>query len=103
MKLTIEYDPVNGRRVADGKVGEFVDEIIDSNGGLFSGKSVGVSNFLVIEEVRARIVEGTIPHKDVTFKFEGKVISHDKDAKFSNWPRGFGDKLDDLICRILKF
>jgi predicted ATPase len=100
MNLTINYDPVNGEVEPDGKVFSYVKHlavVAEARQAL----EVTVGSLLIIDEIRALILEGALPYKDITFKFEGKELRVDKYGNLNSWPKGFCDAYENILERLV--
>ena len=100
MKLTINYDPINGEVEPDGKIASYVKHLA-CIAEVRSSLEITVGSALIIDEIRALIIEGTLSHKDIVFKFKGEEIHPSKDGTISYWPKGFCDVYDNILERLL--
>jgi len=102
MKLIVNYDPINGEVVADGKVASYVRDMIATAKVFLKSIEYSVGTSLIVEEIRALIHEGTISHEDVVLKFKGEELNIDSQGYIDYWPRGFCDASDNILNRLLK-
>lgn len=102
MKLIINYDPIDGETVPDGKVFSYVKELAVIAETRAVPMEVTIGSFMVIEEVRALIFEGALSHEDIMFKFEGREIRIDKFGTPAYWPAGFCDAYGKILRRMIK-
>ena len=66
------------------------------------GYYYGVGNFLVIDEIRARIAEGKIKHEFVQFEYKGEIIKPNRYGALPKYPPGFGDHVFSVAERTLR-
>lgn len=102
---TINYDPNSKEDIAlsptDGEIDQIADFLEKTIKNTEKNLEFIVTNFLLIMELRARIVEKKIDWKKIQFKFENLIILHNEEARFANWPRGFGDHWENTLHRII--
>lgn len=97
---TIIYQPGGQYTISDFEVSQFLDQIIKQEGPV----TASITNFLVIEEVRARIAEGVLAHD----YFEIKVISEsglvpfriDKHGRSEDWVPAM-NIYEDMLTRVI--
>jgi len=51
--------------------------------------------------VRIIILRKLVPFEEITFKYKDFEMHPDKDARWGNWPKGFCDKMDEILMEIL--
>jgi len=105
----IIYDPINDIVVSDGKIDEFVDNLIFKHNPE-SEKYVGDVNWLYYENpiigseliilaLRARVKKGEIEPFSINFKNEWMKV--DNDGRIDYWPDGFCKYFDNYLLEIL--
>ena len=100
MTITVVYDPVDGKAVAEWKVAEFVSDVVE----LYkrSGKVtifVGLSQ--LVDEFRIRVIRREIEHEQLLFMFNGQYIKVDPTGMLERWPTGFCDFIDGQLTVLL--
>jgi predicted ATPase len=101
MRLIINYDPVNGEAVPDGKIFSYVKDLVVIAEARIVPMEVTVGSSTIIEEIRALILEGVLSHKDILFKFERKELRVDKYGNLNSWPKGFCDTYENILERLV--
>lgn len=84
-----------GIPISDYKIAEFVDIFLKSD-----KLEVSVSTHLVIDEIRARIAEGTLNHEDVEICVDGYPFNIDKDGRSNDW-QPIQEIHTNILTRIL--
>lgn len=96
---TIIYQP-GGHCISDFDVSKFVDQLIKSTDPI----EARISNFLVIEEVRARIAEGALTHDFFEIKVIGETglvpFKIDKHGRCEDWIPAM-QVYEDVLTRII--
>jgi hypothetical protein len=88
----------DGLAIADQECERLAREFLDPSS---TNCDISVSNSTFILAVRVLIKEGFFPHTDVRFLYDGQYIHPDKDGRIENWPNGFCDIDEKLLCRLL--
>lgn len=101
-KIIILYTKL-GNPVSDFELDEFVSKLQS----LADGQVLKISTENVIHEIRARIKEGKIASKDVSFIALGTdhkpiYLFPDKDGRLDQWPSGFCDTNENTLFRLIK-
>ncbi len=101
--ITVTYDPHGQDElgISDGETDRFADHIQGAVEHSKTDIEYKILNFLVINEIRARIAENKIDHTKIQFKFQGQIIVPNNDGTLSDYPRGFGDTDILIVRRIL--
>jgi hypothetical protein len=103
-KLIIEYDPILGDVMPDGKVQQYIDDTIvllrNTEHSALEVKAV-VGSVVLFDAFRVAIHEEKIDHKDVTIRFQEKDYKLDKNARMTYWPEGLCDVYDDILDRLV--
>jgi len=60
-----------------------------------------VANELFITAARTLIAEKVVPHTEVQFVFNGHTLSPDCNGRLKEYPAGFCDTNEKLLCRLL--
>lgn len=60
-------------------------------GGPDISAAILVGNASIIDEFRILIKSGKMPHDGCQFKYNHKIVPHDKNGKFLEYPEGFCD------------
>lgn len=105
--ITVIYDPINGTVVPDGKINDWIDEVV----ALDADVTVTIGAETMLHELRARHCEGKLKIAEtLTFKDNGSdnpadwvLVQIDKDGRIDYWPRGFCDHTDKALARLLGF
>jgi hypothetical protein len=100
-KLLVYYEPNGAHARSDGEMEAHLNERIDIVNNTEQIIVVFTSNFLYIEEVRMAICQGRISHELVEFHFEDHIINSTKEGRLDEWPKGFGDRTEEILCAIL--
>ena len=100
-KLIIEYDPINGQCIPDGKIKEWIEDKVSLSSELKSELIVITSSSLVIEEVRALIGEHVLSNKNIAFKFKGEMLYPDRSGMLDYWPKGFCDIFENILEKLM--
>lgn len=104
--ITITYD-LNAILPAlrDGEINKHVDLWQDLIKTCNDSEDIEMSigNFLVLEEIRARVAENKIDCNKIQFKFAPtqEIIKINEKGRLSHWPDGFCDIFDKILDRIL--
>jgi hypothetical protein len=61
------------------------------------------SSNLVVDSFRVQVARGEIDHKNLTFEYEGEIITVDRDVRLSHWPIGFCGHGDRALSEIVRF
>jgi transcriptional regulator len=94
---TIEYSP-HGFPISDAECEVLARSFLESN-----QETIKVANDNFILAIRVLIKEGHTQHMNVRFLFEDRYIYSNKDGRLEEWPNGFCDTAEKLLCRMLKF
>jgi len=102
-RIVIEYDPIEGEVRPDGKVWEYITEIIrlSKNEYLTSPIVLVIGSTIILDAFRVAIKEERLYYKDVIIRFRRKNIVIDKDGKINSWPEGLCVVYDDILDRLL--
>ena len=93
--IKIEYDPVDGKIVADAEAYIFMEKLITKK----KPKSIEVGNYTMIMAVRDMIKSGLISKKDVEIIAKGQIIRIDDDGSFLDYPNEFDEVHESLGFR----
>jgi len=98
--ITVIYDK-NGLAISDGNINTTVDDIVDS---ISENKDVEltIGTFLVIDEIRARIVEDRINNTKIQIKWNDEFIKFDVKGQLKEWPKDFGTSSERIFRRIIR-
>lgn len=101
--IEITYDPENGTPVADGRVVEFVDELVAGYKQCYNVRRT-VANETVLNEFRIRVGKGEVVHTDIVFKYQGQELFVEKDGclPLTSWPVGCGDFAERQAFELLR-
>lgn len=58
---------------------------------------------LQIDAFRLMVVDKVISHRDIQFKFEGRIIPVDKYGTLKEFPKGFADVIDNFLMRLCRW
>lgn len=95
--ITIVYDAVNGRPIADGlcrKVAMNLALEVDND----ITETFSTEN--VLQAIRLEIIHDRLPVDKVRFMFEGKVLEHNKYGNITNWPKGYCQETLNLLREL---
>jgi hypothetical protein len=117
--INVVYCPLTGASMPDGCIDYFCD-IIEKlgrfrfdDGDLPVSENVGhttiVGSLLIVDELRARMVEGRLKIDKMIYRYTDKETNTTKDinlkidenAKIEFWPEGFCDYNEKSLMRIL--
>jgi len=105
MAYIVEYDPLDGELIPDGKVDEACQSIvgyISANPNWAGYEHVRkIANGLLIDALRVEIKEGHIPLHALVFRFQGQLLKVNKDGRMWDWPPGFHDQEENYLMRLL--
>lgn len=65
------------------------------------GEDYETSTESLVDSFRAMVSKKEISKDDVQFKFNGEIITMNKQGQLSNYPEGFCDARDDLLDELL--
>lgn len=100
--ITIIYDANFGLSIADGKVLEYVDSMIDFHNTDPQKKiEYHVSTSLVIHAMRLAIKQGKIPNTLVLFQYKDHCFHADEHGRFEKWTEGFCDIWENIIISLI--
>lgn len=98
--LIIEYDPINGEVVPDGKIREWADDLVKEYEELLT-MTVVVGSLIMVDMTRVLIMKEKLDHKDVIYRFGGFDQSPDKRGNLRQWVEGFGDIYSDILAELI--
>lgn len=85
--ITIEYCPLTGKAIPDGKVEiEYQDNIINN-----TQKYLSYSTGNIFSRIRLGIVKEEITHNSIRFFFNNEYLYPNRYGALLNWPDGFCD------------
>lgn len=64
--------------------------------------TIYVSTENIITAFRMLVAEGQIPHTEIEFKFNDKLITVNENGVLNHYPKGFCDSETNRVFRILK-
>ena len=115
--INLVYDPINGLCVSDGKIDDVCDSVeklgkfrFDSdNPTIRDFHSIIVGSLLIVDELRARMVEGRLKINRLVYRYTDKLtkttkdidMEIDKNAMIEFCPEGFCDYNEKSLLRIL--
>lgn len=99
--LTIEYDPINGSAVPDGKAVAFATEAVNAHQMSPRDETVVISNELVVDAFRVLVVRKVIHHTDIQFKYKNIIIRACPTGQLDAWPDGFCSNAETLLLEML--
>jgi hypothetical protein len=98
-EIKVIYDPIDGTVVPDGKIDSFLDLVEDL---------VIVGSETMMLELRARHMEKRIKITSLIYREppdefgpNETLLEFDDGGRIVTWPRGFCDKADDCLARLL--
>lgn len=103
--LIIEYDPINGKVVPDGKVRGWADKLIE----MYEKQKLGnlvttVGSVLMVDATRLLVMKEKLNHGEVIYRFSNFADqSPDKSGMLRTWPKGFCDFYDDILEELLDY
>lgn len=102
-KIVLEYDPIKGKVVPDGRVHRYVNDIIftSQNPNVTSNAVIVIGSVIIIDAFRVTVKEKILNNEDVIIRFEGKDYELDTRGKMSNWPAELYYVYDDILDRLL--
>lgn len=96
--IVMEYSPIFGQAISDAVVVHHVDALIGKHK---EGVAVvsKVSNIMVLDALRLRIADGTLPHDEAHVVFENRWFGFQENGDFidSNAFRLMGDVYSKLL------
>lgn len=101
-KLVIAYEPENGIPYSDALTEQRFREIVERliEGPYDHAKTFpSTENFIYVARIAIR--ENWYPDVEYEFQFNHQVIPHNQNGKLEHWPKGFCDKTDDYLQRLL--
>lgn len=99
-KLTVVWDDVLGKPVADANAKNVVKEVLDRLDTLNQDSKLIICNQSVLNEFRIAAIQNKISAID--FEFKGEVLNFNKKTgRFLVWPHGFADTIDNQLNTIL--
>jgi len=102
MKIEITYDPLNGHVISDGRIPEYINNLVEKYKQKDSSDIVlCIGSELMIHAIRVAIKKGQFYFEDIVFKFNGEVVTMNKDARPQRWPDGFCDNFEHFLALIL--
>ena len=93
-KTVITYDQL-GPAIPDGRVFEVVDDLL-----LHAPKEFVTGSTLVIDEIRARILEKKVICERIEFKYGEQILVPNKFGHLMSWPYGFCDTQLRILERL---
>lgn len=103
IKLIIEYDPINGHVLPDGKIEQYVNNIVSyvapDNTSLIENL---IGSVVMLDAFRVAVKENKINHKEIVIRFKGLDYKLDKNGSLKYWPEGLADTYDKILDRLLQ-
>lgn len=104
--LIIEYDPINGEIVPDGKVREWADDLVKEHEewkeeDYVDDMVVVIGSVVMLDMTRALIVKKRLDHKEVTYSYYDLKQTPDKFGSLRQWPKGFCDTYDNILEELI--
>lgn len=99
-KITIEYDPIKGDVMPDGKVHKYIDDTTAMAKNAEHIKLV-IGSVLLFDAFRVAVKEGRIDHRNITIHFDKRSYNLDTNGKMAFWPIGLCDVYDDILDRLM--
>lgn len=97
--IYVRYDPNGIVSVPDGKIDFVVSAIINAND--IDQFEIIIPNQIVIDAIRLAVKEGRIDHNNIVFLFDEHELRVDRNGRIDEWPKGFCDKWEDILMRML--
>lgn len=102
--LKVIFDPDHEPGTPDGKAANLAYSFVKCyQEDKVSTVSVTTSSHVVVDAFRLQVVRGEIDHKNLTFEYKGETITIGKNARLSNYPRGFCDHMERNLSELLRF
>jgi hypothetical protein len=111
--INLIYDPIYGAVYPDGEIDRFCD-VVEEMGRFRSNNldehtNIHVGSLLMVDELRARMVEGRLKINKMIYRYTDKETNEtkdidlniDSDARIEFWPEGFCDYNEKSLLRIL--
>lgn len=104
MHVKIEYDPLNGAAVNDGKVDDYWQAVVDGFT-IYHNEGIGwvqIPKFAtenIFYRARIALVRNEIDH--LTFVFRGEEIPVNKIGTIDHWPKGFLDSTETWLAELI--
>ena len=103
--ITITYDVMNGKPVADGKA--FILALMLAKLGSTDIEEA-TSSSLLVDELRLLIKTGKIDYRAIVFKYTDiddneHIIRSDADGRLNKWPKGFCDRRDEILEELISW
>jgi hypothetical protein len=106
MKLTIEYDPNEGRKYADGEFEKVAMMMYLYFKKINLPRGINgwyqVANITLIDAFRALIAEGKIDPFYILFKYKDKTFTSNENGICAEWPKELSGPSLDFSSRILR-
>jgi hypothetical protein len=97
--LTIHWDPMDGESPPEGRVRERARQILKVS--QEGDAEVRIGNTLLINEFRLFLKNEELGVKDVVFMYGQRQLQHYQNGRFSDWPSGFCDLMDEQLEQLL--
>jgi len=107
--IIIEYDPVNGEPVADGKAEKLCQHILQEANELaafdlnsYRPPVYQFSTENVFYYFRYYIANGDLSHNDILFRYQNQDYQPNQYGNLYPWPKGFLYPTADMMAKMLK-